>query len=50
MVERMASKGATPLAVCEGNQIKGVIVLEDILKPGMNSVSIGCGRWGCGRS
>ena len=35
VVERVASEGATPLAVCEGNQIKGVIVLEDILKPGM---------------
>jgi K+-transporting ATPase ATPase B chain len=35
VVERIASEGATPLAVCEGNQIKGVLVLEDILKPGM---------------
>jgi K+-transporting ATPase ATPase B chain len=35
VVERIASEGATPLAVCEGNQIQGVIVLEDILKPGM---------------
>ncbi len=35
VVERIASEGATPLAVCEGNQIKGVVVLEDILKPGM---------------
>ena len=35
VVERIASEGATPLAVCEGNQIKGVVVLEDILKPEM---------------
>ena len=31
----MASKGATPLLVSEGNRIAGMIVLEDILKPGM---------------
>jgi K+-transporting ATPase ATPase B chain len=35
VVELIASEGATPLAVCEGNQIKGIIVLEDILKPEM---------------
>ncbi len=28
-------KGATPLLVCEGNRIAGMVVLEDILKPGM---------------
>ena len=31
----MASKGATPLVVAEGNKALGVIVLSDILKPGM---------------
>jgi potassium-transporting ATPase ATP-binding subunit len=32
-VEAVASKGATPLLVSEGNQIVGLVVLEDILKP-----------------
>ena len=35
IVESVASAGATPLAVAEGDRIAGVIVLEDILKPGM---------------
>ncbi len=30
-----ASQGATPLLVCEGNRIAGLVVLEDILKPGI---------------
>jgi K+-transporting ATPase ATPase B chain len=34
-VNAVASKGATPLLVCEGNQIRGMIVLEDILKTGI---------------
>ncbi|HEV3081905.1 MAG TPA: potassium-transporting ATPase subunit KdpB, partial [Gemmataceae bacterium] len=34
-VDSVASKGATPLLVCEANRIAGLIVLEDILKPGM---------------
>jgi K+-transporting ATPase ATPase B chain len=34
-VNAVASQGATPLLVCEGNRIAGLIVLEDILKPGM---------------
>jgi K+-transporting ATPase ATPase B chain len=34
-VNVVASKGATPLLVCEGNRLAGMIVLEDILKPGM---------------
>src|SRR5262249_11159468 len=34
-VANVASKGATPLLVCEGNRLAGMIVLEDILKPGM---------------
>ena len=33
MVKDVASKGATPLLVAEGNQIAGVVVLEDVLKP-----------------
>ncbi len=33
MVNDVASKGATPLLVAEGNQIAGVVVLEDVLKP-----------------
>jgi K+-transporting ATPase ATPase B chain len=35
-VAAVASKGATPLLVCEGNRVAGLIVLEDILKPGMS--------------
>ena len=35
-VDAVASKGATPLLVCEGNRIAGVVVLEDILKPGIS--------------
>jgi len=34
-VDAVASRGATPLVVCEGNKIIGVVVLEDVLKPGM---------------
>jgi K+-transporting ATPase ATPase B chain len=32
-VEAVCSKGATPLLVCEGNRIAGLVVLEDVLKP-----------------
>jgi K+-transporting ATPase ATPase B chain len=35
IVDSIASKGATPLMVAENNKIAGVIVLEDILKPGI---------------
>ncbi|MFI5458567.1 MAG: potassium-transporting ATPase subunit KdpB [Isosphaerales bacterium] len=34
-VDSIASKGATPLAVTTGDQIAGVITLEDILKQGI---------------
>jgi K+-transporting ATPase ATPase B chain len=34
-VDAVAAKGATPLLVCEDNRLAGVIVLEDVLKPGM---------------
>ena len=34
-VDTIASRGATPLLVCEGNKLAGLVVLEDILKPGM---------------
>ncbi|HMB95571.1 MAG TPA: potassium-transporting ATPase subunit KdpB, partial [Tepidisphaeraceae bacterium] len=37
IVDGVASKGATPLVVAEGNQIVGVVVLEDILKPAMKA-------------
>jgi K+-transporting ATPase ATPase B chain len=36
LVDSVASKGATPLVVAEGPEIAGVIVLEDIVKFGMN--------------
>jgi K+-transporting ATPase ATPase B chain len=35
-VSAVASKGATPLLVCEGAKVAGLVVLEDILKPGMS--------------
>ncbi len=35
-VDAIASGGATPLAVAEGNRLLGVIKLEDILKPGIS--------------
>jgi K+-transporting ATPase ATPase B chain len=35
-VDSVASKGATPLLVCEGNRLAGMVVLEDILKPGIH--------------
>jgi K+-transporting ATPase ATPase B chain len=34
-VDAVASKGATPLLVADGNRMIGMVVLEDILKPGM---------------
>jgi K+-transporting ATPase ATPase B chain len=34
-VDAVASRGATPLLVCEGRVITGLVVLEDILKPGI---------------
>jgi K+-transporting ATPase ATPase B chain len=34
-VNDVASRGATPLLVAEGNRLAGLVVLEDILKPGM---------------
>jgi K+-transporting ATPase ATPase B chain len=35
-VDSVASQGATPLLVCEGRQIAGLVVLEDVLKPGIS--------------
>jgi potassium-transporting ATPase ATP-binding subunit len=35
MVNAVASQGATPLLVCENHQLAGMVVLEDILKPGI---------------
>ena len=35
IVERIGAKGATPLAVADGDKIIGVVVLEDILKTGI---------------
>ena len=34
-VGEVASKGATPLLVSKGSRIAGIVVLEDILKPGI---------------
>jgi K+-transporting ATPase ATPase B chain len=35
-VDAVASQGATPLLVCEGNRLAGMVVLSDILKPGIH--------------
>jgi potassium-transporting ATPase ATP-binding subunit len=35
-VATIASQGATPLLVCENNRVAGLIVLSDILKPGIS--------------
>jgi len=37
LVNRVASQGATPLLVADNNQIVGVVVLSDILKPHMKA-------------
>jgi K+-transporting ATPase ATPase B chain len=34
-VDSVAARGATPLLVCDEGRIAGLIVLEDVLKPGM---------------
>ena len=36
LVQSVASKGATPLVVCEDSHVIGVVVLEDVLKPAMS--------------
>ncbi len=38
-VDAVAAQGATPLLVCEGNRIAGMVVLEDILKPGITEAA-----------
>ncbi len=35
-VDAVAAQGSTPLLVCEGGRIAGLVVLEDILKPGIS--------------
>ena len=35
IVDAVAKQGATPLLVCDGAKIVGMVVLEDVLKPGM---------------
>src|SRR5262249_13132896 len=35
-VDAVAAQGATPLLVCEGKRIAGLVVLEDVLKPGIS--------------
>jgi len=34
-VDAICAGGATPLLVCDGSQIAGLVVLEDVLKPGI---------------
>ena len=35
-VDSVAARGATPLLVCDGSRVAGLVVLEDILKPGIS--------------
>jgi potassium-transporting ATPase ATP-binding subunit len=35
-VDGVGAGGATPLLVCEGSRVVGVVVLEDVLKPGIS--------------
>ena len=49
-VDAVASHGTTPLLVCEGNNMAGMVVLEDILKPGMRERVQAPGAWVCARS
>jgi K+-transporting ATPase ATPase B chain len=35
-IDAVASQGATPLLVCEGSVVAGMVVLKDVLKPGMS--------------
>ena len=42
-VDAVASRGATPLLLCQGNEVLGLVVLEDILKPGIRDDA---GPWG----
>ena len=44
-IDAVASKGATPLLVAEGNSIAGLVVLEDVLKPGMRSLRAAPAAW-----
>jgi K+-transporting ATPase ATPase B chain len=37
LIHRAAAQGATPLVVADGNRVAGVIVLSDVLKPGMKA-------------
>ena len=47
---RSPSQGATPLLVCEGNRIAGLVVLEDILKPGIaRALRAAAAAWACAR-
>lgn len=45
-VDGVASQGATPLLVCEGTKLAGMVVLEDILKPGMRDRFVRLRRMG----
>ncbi len=37
-VKTYAEKGGTPLAVCSNNRVLGIILLKDIVKPGLTSL------------
>ena len=48
LVNSVASQGATPLAVADGPNIVGLVVLEDILSRTCRSASNDCEKWGFG--
>jgi len=48
-VKEVASRGATPLVVAEGNEIAGLVVLEDILKLGIQDRFARLRRMACAR-
>ncbi|MBK2124061.1 potassium-transporting ATPase subunit KdpB [Fangia hongkongensis] len=35
VVERISEQGGTPLAVCQNNQLLGLVYLKDVIKPGI---------------
>ncbi len=47
-VEQVARNGATPLVVCEGRYVLGVIELSDVVKHGM-PIARSCARWASAR-
>jgi K+-transporting ATPase ATPase B chain len=45
-IDQITGNGGTPLVVSINKEVAGVIELQDIIKPGIKSVSSACARWG----